>query len=152
MINSQIVIGKTTLDASRFCAIQNAGWKPQGGLWSSPYRKDGSFCSPWHRFAWKELPRESFRDAIRFELVPDAHIAIIEQQADVLQLLQHYPRPDPRHLDYEQMQRDYDGIYVTEQAVSFMPFWSVASLCLFRLDVISWWKYVRLQEVEPLPF
>ena len=108
--------------------LNNYAFKPNGGLWASPYGSDKYFISEWHDYI------------IATKKYPSLHHA-----------LSYYGEYDEKHkaIDFELLSRDYDGIYVrspyiySPQTVVFEN-WVVSTLLLFNLQCIESYEKITI--------
>lgn len=94
--------------------------KPDGGLWTSTLRADGS-CA-WLDW-WRSHDWDLWEGATLYALEPEANLSVLEidSEADFQRALAEWEREDrlvrgpfDRKLDFEAMADEYDAIHLTE--------------------------------------
>lgn len=118
--------------------------KPYGGLWASPLtstRGWGEWCSD------NDFRLDTLSHHFLFKLSPDANIYVIDTMDDLSSISTMKDEYGRRFMDFQRLSRDYDGIFVTADAVSSLRMhddmylsdlysWDVESLCVWNADVI----------------
>lgn len=144
--------------------------KPYNGLWASTYLVDGDVKSDWHRFLLDNMRENIQTDAIIFKLKENVNICIINSYDTLAKVTEKYKlnKEDNEELnvlmksefyinksfiDYEKLSEDYDGLYVSKQAIieTKHPFakyslntWDVETLLLGNLECIDNYRKTKL--------
>ena len=136
--------------------------KPEGGLWTSPYR-DG--YSPWLDFAIQTIPHELCKEWWVLQSDPDCRILLIDsiEKAQRIPLIQLEDRGAGRGIhvfDYEALSRDWDALYFVPSKV---PNWQLIDegirqgfICNyfwgFDCECCLWfrWRFTEVKRVSAL--
>lgn len=119
--------------------------KPRGGFWGSPiYSKFGwaDFCSR------EDFNVKSLAESVLFKVKSDAKIYVIDTKEDYRNIITTISDGGYRQevIDFYKLSKNYDGIFVTSNAVSKLRFvpngqglytWDVESICIFNPNVIE---------------
>lgn len=118
--------------------------KPYGGLWASPLTSTkgwGEWCSD-NGFRLDTLSHHFI-----FKLSPDANIYVIDTMGDLNDISTMKDEYGRRSMDFHRLSMEFDGVFVTADAVSSLRMhddmslsdlysWDVESLCVWNADVI----------------
>lgn len=147
-------------------------YKPNGGLWSSEFISKLYCISQWHDYLLYESPEtaayKDIESGALFTLKENANILTIESKEKIIELAKQYPsyhymlihndiENTLKIIDYEALSKDYDGIYVSFNKLSYNNIastfnsWSVDTLLLFNLDCIKEYQSVKII-VSPFPY
>lgn len=160
--------------------LDNYGYKPTGGLWSSEFISNLGIC-PWYDYlldargiASYISQHKNLETASIFTLKKEANILILDTEEQILQLadkypsyhhiLNHYEEITPANtiFDFEEISKKYDGIYVNTYNLMYkyktrvFNTWSINTLLLFNLDCIKEYKTAKInvnfEELDPFPY
>lgn len=120
-------MGPTELKKEEFDPIENILMfnKPNGGLWASPYEKNGRYLSDWHKEAF-QMGFEEPKHAVLFSFKRNTRICVIDDLDDLIEVVNAYPANETypnefksfvrqQYINYEKLKKDYDVIYLTEK-------------------------------------
>jgi len=162
------------LDKEKFDEIKNqpCSNKPIGGLWASPIINDDKYICSWERWCIQNSFDGLSEDFILFNLENNANIYTLDKQEDLVILIKNYTEVNPfesfgySHKDYlpkaftypnyEEIAKDYDGIYLTESGIRELRLplkkweynlygWDCSSLVLFNLECIGAYRSLKYQ-------
>ena len=134
--------------------------KPINGLWAC--RKDGIHDDLWYDHISSNIEYRTI-----FKLKDDAKIFVIGRLHDFELLIDKYGYGTYKLIDFEEMSKEYDGIYLADvglyevgsiMKVDFnnpnarlnlfngMWTWDIPSLCLFNKDMIEYYECTKVEE------
>lgn len=138
--------------------------KPEGGIWTAPYKKDEKGLSDWHRWCINEdFIDYTGKDCSIITLKKNSKIAVINSQQDAIKLYRTYRQDRDENLqklglsanfiDFEKLALDYDAIYLTEAGEADTRYrfevdeirlfgWDVETLLILRADCIDTIEYI----------
>lgn len=163
-------MGTKELTRDLFGEIKNARLrnKPRGGLWASPYEKEGEYLSDWHKASVAmRFPTPPF--AVRFSLKEEARVCVIDHQLHLMEITRHYPAHnpyeedmfffEPKYINYERLFQDFDVIYLTKRGQwdTHLPTtnsaydlhgWDCASCIILNFDVIEHQETINIKQYQ----
>lgn len=97
----------------RYNKPQNAGRKPQGGIWTSSLLEDklGSAWTVWCEREDYNLPKDGIWKAYLLQPNEDARIYTIDSLEDLQYILNKYKSRG--NINYKKARKDYDAIHLT---------------------------------------
>jgi len=155
-----LCMGKTQILNNMFEPIQNRPdgvLKPYGGLWVSPYVRNGKYKSHWHEWC-EQNEFKTCTEGTIIKLQDNLNVYIINSQIDLMKLIEevgeYNPFPDIgfdfmwKTVDFEEAAKKYDLIYLTRQGLNCtrLPFrnhkfnlytWDVSCAILFDFKCIK---------------
>ena len=154
-----LCMGKTQILDNMFEPIQNRPdrvLKPYGGLWVSPYVRNGKYKSHWHEWCEQNKFMTSTEGTI-IRLQDNLNVYIINSQIDLMKLIEEVGEYNPfpglgfepwKTIDFEEAAKRYDLIYLTRQGLNCtrLPFmnqkfnlytWDVSCAILFHFGCIK---------------
>lgn len=160
--NEYIMVGAPIITREVFRSVlrplNNYGFKPSGGFWSSIHTSNIGNISEWYTYlldARGIARNKNLNQSTIFTLKDNAKILIIDTPEKILELAKKYPSyhhtlgfyepitDKNRVFDFEKLSQDYDGIYINFnvfinqfKTIVFDKF-STSSLLLFNLDCIK---------------
>lgn len=122
-------------------------YKPCNGLWSCKYTPNSKHRSAWEEYCSNnQINWKNFSKYVLFKLKKDARILLINDTKDFGMVAEVFQNKFegwlsmPLGLDYHQISKYFDGIYLTKdgQMKNFFNLygWDVESLVLFNLNKI----------------
>lgn len=172
-----IMIGTNTISKEVFRNVlrplDNYNFIPNGGFWSSEYKGNDNYISPWFEYllyATEIAESKNLSDAVIFTLKESAKILTITTYEQILELSIKYP--SYHHIlgyskeitsktisfDYEKLSKYYDGIYLDFKNISnenktiIFREWNVNTLLLFNLNCIKEYKKAKITYFKEDPY
>lgn len=148
MYNKYITIGKF-IDKRFFCdSMHSYGInKPVGGLWASPYTPNEKYLSSWHEFEINEMSVVN-SIASTFNLKENSKVYTINTLDDLLNLptIKKHDFYKSSELDFEEIRKQYDAIFLSEQGQWETRFSSPISLYGWDVECILILNYDCIDE------
>lgn len=174
MKKQYVTVGTETISSNIFRKIlrplNNYTFKPTGGLWAAEFNKYS--ISDWYEYM---LTKDSYLQALKsfkvaavFTLKDAAKILTIDSCNQIKELAKKYPSyhhilglcepltTKNKIFDFEELSRDYDGVYVDYYKINFsgeietFKTWSVNTLLLFNISCIE--SYQSIDIIPQNPF
>lgn len=172
MKKQYVTIGTGTISGNIFRRIlrplNNYTFKPTGGLWASQFNK--YMISDWYEYITYE---GSYLQAIKninvasiFTLKEKTNILTIDSINQINELVKKYPSyhhvlglcepltTKNKIFDYEELSKEYDGIYVNYYKLNFskeietFKDWSVNTLLLFNINCIEQYQSIVINKQD----
>lgn len=142
--------------------------KPDSGLWGSKLDIKEHDSGNISISAWQEqAPGMSLHEEVyTYGLKEDANILIIDNQDDYIAAIEKYETTDTfskLSLDFEGIAKDFDGIYITENAIgdcyelsymehSALNYYDVDSLIIFNSDCVDEESIVKIKDEDVIGY
>lgn len=173
MKKQYVTIGTKTISSNVFRNIlrplNNYSFKPTGGLWASTFNK--YMISDWYEYMMYEgsylQAIKNVKEAAIFSLKDNAKILTIDSCEQINELSKKYPsyhhilglyeqvNENNKIFDYEELSKEYDGIYVNYYKINFsgkiqaFKDWSVNTLLLFNINCIDNYQSINIAPHNP---
>ena len=173
MKKQYVTIGTKTISSNVFRNIlrplNNYSFKPTGGLWASTFNK--YMISDWYEYMMYEgsylQAIKNIKEAAIFSLKDNAKILTIDSCEQINELSKKYPsyhhilglyeqvNENNKIFDYEELSKEYDGIYVNHYKINFsgkiqtFKDWSVNTLLLFNINCIDNYQSINIAPHNP---
>lgn len=173
MKKQYVTIGTKTISSNVFRNIlrplNNYSFKPTGGLWASTFNK--YMISDWYEYMMYEgsylQSIKNIKEAAIFSLKDNAKILTIDSCEQINELSKKYPsyhhilglyeqvNENNKIFDYEELSKEYDGIYVNYYKINFsgkiqtFKDWSVNTLLLFNINCIDNYQSINIAPHNP---
>ena len=132
--DTYVHIGTSHIKKDLWYNVQNRDKKPIGGLWTSPYIED-CICE-WLDFVG-EHPERFSKDFIKegcfITIKEDSKIYKMDSVKEFIQLYQYYNK----HIDFEDLSRNYDVMYVNPCVSREFSNWDVRTLYILNIEAIK---------------
>lgn len=168
-----IMIGSPSISNDIFRKIlrplNNYEFKPNGGFWASNYIDNISNISEWYNYLLDAdgiAYYKNMKEGVIFTLKEKANILTIDNEKQIYELAKKYPsyhyllnfygtyEKNKPVIDFEELSKDYDGIYLDYDKVQLNTYtnvfqsWSINTLLLFNLECIKEYKSVEIKSTE----